>query len=181
MNGLKKISIITETPVNTKDLSFCEFRFRGLNDIIDRFVVYLSNCRLSGTEIVINDEIKEVRVAAGDRTPELVNLFPTLKVTGLAENFRRSIVEALYSESGYAVFTDRIPQDVFDPRADGGDGRWAWEYDVMDDIDVSFIWLQTNEKVNVYYKFPYKNKWEREDYVIQMGDEFYIPDRPLEP
>lgn len=180
MNGLKKFSIITETPVNTNDLTFCEFRFRGLNDTIDRFVVYLSNCGLSGTEVVINDEIKEVRVAAGDRTPELVNLFPTLKVTGLAENFRRSIVEVLFSESGYSAFTDRLSRDTFDPHADGGDGRWAWEYDMMDAINVSFIWMQTGEKEKVYYKYPYKDKWEREDYVIQIGDEFFIKDRPSE-
>jgi hypothetical protein len=49
--------------------------------------------------------VGEVRVIAMEKTPDLIEKFPTLKVTGLVEHWRRQKVHVMYSASGFPGIT----------------------------------------------------------------------------
>ena len=83
----------------------CEFRFRGFIPEIEKLRKYLQENSLKDfTEFPVSDQIREIRIVADDKTMELIEKFPAIKVTGLAENWDRyggHGVYAVYSESGF--------------------------------------------------------------------------------
>ena len=125
----------------------CEFRFRGFVPEIEKLRRYLKENGMENyTEISVSDQIQELRVIAGKKTMDLIEEFPALKVTGLAENWSVQQVCAVFSESGFNGITHIQDVGFFDPRHEGGSGRWEWEYDMMERVNVSFIWLQTGDE-----------------------------------
>lgn len=91
---------------------------------------------------------------------EIIEQFPQLKVTGLAENFGNSSVEAFYSEIGATFITDVVQFSGFDPQAEDGEGRWATNLpDMMEDYNCTFEDTRTSCRVKVSYDFPWKEEW----------------------
>ena len=91
---------------------------------------------------------------------EIIEQFPQLKVTGLAENFGNSSVEAFYSEIGATFITDVVQFSGFDPQAEDGEGRWATNLpDMMEDYNCTFEDTRTSCRVKVSYHFPWKEEW----------------------
>ena len=154
----------------------CEFRFRGFVPEIEKLRRYLKENGMENyTEISVSDQIQELRVIAGKKTMDLIEEFPALKVTGLAENWSVQQVCAVFSESGFNGITHIQDVGFFDPRHEGGNGRWEWEYDMMEPVNVSFSWLQTGDEEEVHYRYPFCGKWERNNYVREMGGAIFIP------
>ena len=48
----------------------------------------------------------------------------------------------------------------YDSKADGGEGRWAYEYDMMDGVHVDYDHMQTGEQCSVDYWFPFGGLWD---------------------
>lgn len=94
---------------------------------------------------------------------EIIEQFPQLKVTGLAENFENSRVEAFYSEIGATFITDVVQFSEFDPKAEDWEGRWATNLpDMMEDYNCTFKDTRTSCRVKVSYQFPWKEEWSDE-------------------
>lgn len=160
--------------LTTSDLYYGEFRFRGLVEEIDRLTTFLLENKIDHyEEIELENGISEVRVWASDATTVLIQEFPLLKATGLCEEWGSSMVKVMYSESGYSVLTDCKDAGYFDKRHDGGNGRWALECDMMEKVNVNFTWLQTGEKQKVSYTYPYKAKWNKDNFVIEKDGVYY--------
>lgn len=93
---------------------------------------------------------------------EIIQRFPQLKVTGLAEKFENGRVYAFYSEMGATFVTDAVSYE-FDPKAEDGEGRWAINLpDMMEDYNCTFEDLRTSCRVKVSYQFPWKAEWSDE-------------------
>lgn len=90
---------------------------------------------------------------------EIIQRFPQLKVTGLAEKFENGRVYAFYSEMGATFVTDAVSYE-FDPKAEDGEGRWAINLpDMMEDYNCTFEDTRTSCRVKVSYDFPWKEEW----------------------
>lgn len=80
----------------------CEFRFRGLAVEVAKLKRY---AKQNGIHISwdgsVSEDIREIWVVADDKTMHLIEKFPALKVTGLAEEWWRQEVYVMYSESGF--------------------------------------------------------------------------------
>lgn len=153
----------------------CEFRFRGLLPEIARFKRYLrKEAQLSFEEFMVSEQVREIRVCADKQTMDLIEKFPALKVTGLVEHWFQQEVYVAFSESGFAAITDFADGAPFDRRHDGGDGRWEWEYDMMKPVDVRFRWLQTGYSQRVHYRYPFKDKWNQNDYTREVNGVIYV-------
>ena len=153
----------------------CEFRFRGFVPEIEKLRMYLKENGMENyTEISVSDQIQELRVIAGKKTMDLIEKFPALKVTGLAEHWPNQVVYVIYSESGFSGITKKSFGGYFDKRHDGGDGRWEWEYDMMERVNVAFTWLQTGEDQRVSYWYPYENEWNRDNYTREVEGRIYV-------
>lgn len=93
---------------------------------------------------------------------EIIQRFPQLKVTGLAEKFENGRVYAFYSEMGATFVTDAVSYE-FDPKAEDGEGRWAINLpDMMEDYNCTFEDTRTSCRVKVSYQFPWKAEWSDE-------------------
>lgn len=93
---------------------------------------------------------------------EIIQRFPQLKVTGLAEKFENGRVYAFYSEMGATFVTDAVSYE-FDPKAEDGEGQWAINLpDMMEDYNCTFEDLRTSCRVKVSYQFPWKAEWSDE-------------------
>lgn len=91
---------------------------------------------------------------------EIIQRFPQLKVTGLAEKFENGRVYAFYSEMGATFITDVVQFSGFDPQAEDGEGRWATNLpDMMEDYNCTFEDTRTSCRVKVSYDFPWKEEW----------------------
>lgn len=155
----------------------CEFRFRGLLPEIAKLKQYLKqNGIWISAEVSVSDRVREIRVIAYEKTMDLIEKFPALKVTGLAEHWFRQQVYVMYSESGFRGITKMQFGGSFDRRHDGGDGRWEWEYDMMEPVNVCFTWLQTGGEERVSYRYPFGELWKRACYVRERDGTLYIPD-----
>lgn len=156
---------------------FCEFRFRGLRQETEKLRHYLNENGLKDHAVLaVSDTVEEVRVVANEKTPDLIERFPALKVTGLAEHWWRQEVHVMYSESGFAGVTQTQFGGVFDRRHDSGDGRWEWEYDMMEPVRVRFTWLQTGEEARVSYRYPYTDDWNWHKYTRELDGRIYVPE-----
>ena len=156
----------------------CEFRFRGEQPEIQKLQGYLTQNKIHIThQEAVSEEIGEIRVIAEKETADLIEKFPALKATGLVENWDRYCdrgIYVAYSESGFSVITDYAYAGAFEGHHEGGDGRWEWEYDMMEDVCVSFTWLQSGEQEYVNYSYPYRSRWKRRDYVREVDGDLYI-------
>lgn len=160
----------------------CEFRFRGLLPEIAKLKKHLSRNEIHvSSAFAVSDQIWEVRVIADGKTMDLIEKFPALKVTGLAEQWFRQEVYVMYSESGCSGITQMEFGGYFDRRHDGGDGRWEWEYDMMEPVNVRFTWLQTGGKERVSYRYPFADLWDRDCYVREHDGQIYVPDSGDQP
>lgn len=157
----------------------CQFRFRGLVPEMSKLRHYLAQCNIYvAYDAAVSEEVWEIRAVTRENTMDLIEKFPALKVTGLAENQDRyggHGVYAVYSESGFSVITDYDFVGEFDERHEGGNGRWAWEYDMMERVNVSFTWLQTGDEEVICYRYPFRGKWERKNYVREVDGTIFIP------
>lgn len=154
----------------------CEFRFRGFAAEVAKLKRYAkqNDIRISWDGSV-SEDIREIRVIANEKTMDLIEKFPALKVTGLTEHWWQQAVYVMYSESGFSGITDIEFGGYFDRRHEGGDGRWEWEYDMMEPITVRFTWLQTGDVEKVRYRYPFQGKWERSQYVRELDGKIYLP------
>jgi hypothetical protein len=169
--------------VDLRDSSwcFCEFRFRGLPQEIEKFRQYLNENGLEDhIARKVSDMVGEVRVIAMEKTPDLIEKFPALKVTGLAEHWLRQGVYVMYSASGFSGITQMQFGGAFDRRHDSGDGRWEWKYDMMEPVSVRFTWLQTGEEERVSYRYPYTDDWNWPNYAREWNGRIYVPKRKPE-
>lgn len=154
----------------------CEFRFRGFAVEVAKLKRYVKQNDIHiSWDGSVSEDIREIRVVADDKTMELIEKFPALKVTGLAEHWWQQEVYVMYSESGYAGISHMEFGGYFDKRHEGGDGRWEWEYDMMEPVNVRFIWLQTGDEEEVRYRYPFRSKWERNEYVRETDGKIYVP------
>ena len=154
----------------------CEFRFRGLLLEVAKLKRYAKRNDITITsEQVLSDQIREIRVIADGKTMDLIEQFPALKATGLVEHWWRQQVYVVYSESGFSGITEMEFAGYFDRRHEGGDGRWEWEYDMMEPVHVHFDWLQTGDEETVIYRYPFTSKWKRDFYVREENGIIYIP------
>lgn len=154
----------------------CKFRFRGFAAEIAKLKRYAKQNDIHiSWDGSVTEEIREIQVIAGRKTMDLIEIFPALKVTGLAEHWFDQVVYALYSESGFAGITHVEFGGYFDRRHEGGDGRWEWEYDMMEPVNVSFTWLQTGDVEEVRYRYPFRSKWEHNEYVREADGKIYVP------
>jgi len=157
----------------------CQFRFRGLVPEISKLRYYLTQCDINvAYDQAVTEDIWEIRAVTGEKTMGLIEKFPAVKVTGLAENWSRyggHGVYAVYSEAGFSVITDYLCVGEFDEQHEGGDGRWAWKYDMMESVRARFVWLQTGEEEEVYYRYPFRGKWEQKNYVREVDGTIFIP------
>ena len=156
---------------------FCEFRFRGFLTEIKKLQAYLESKGMKDHILrPVSESIFEIRVFADEKTPELIQKFPALKATGLAEHWQKQEVYTMFSDSGFSAITKIQFGDYFDRRYECGDGRWAWEYDMMEPVDVSFVWLQTGEDTSVYYRYPFHQDWDWENYTLEIDGKIYVPE-----
>lgn len=157
----------------------CEFRFRGLAVEVAKLKRYAKQNDIHiSWDGSVTEEIREIRVIAQWKTMDLIERFPALKVTGLAEHWPNQVVYVIYSESGFSGITKTNFGGYFDGRHDGGDGRWEWEYDMMERVNVTFQWLQTGGDEHVSYWYPYENEWNRDNYTREMDGRIYIRKMP---
>lgn len=152
----------------------CEFRFRGLAVEVAKLKRYAkeNNIHISWDGSV-SEDIRELWVIAEEKTMELIEKFPALKATGLAEEWWRQEVYVMYSESGFDGITKMAFGGYFDRRHDGGDGRWEWEYDMMEDIKVRFEWMQTGGWEQVSYHYPFTVEWNKNTYTRERNGLIY--------
>lgn len=155
----------------------CEFRFRGLAVEVAKLKRYAKQNDIHiSWDGSVTEEIREIRVIAQWKTMDLIERFPALKVTGLAEHWPNQVVYVIYSESGFSGITKTGYGGYFDKRHDGGDGRWEWEYDMMERVNVTFQWLQTGDDEHVSYRYPFEKEWNLDNYTREMGGSIYIRD-----
>ena len=57
----------------------------------------------------------------------------------------------------------------FDRRHEGGDGRWEWEYDMMEPVNVKFEWLQTGGWERVSSNYPFADVWNQHAYTREQN------------
>ena len=166
----------SQEDLRNKEWECCQFRFRGLRPEIRKLNRYLKeNGSRDYTVSQVSDTVWEIRDCLGQKTMEAIEKFPALKVTGLAEHWWRQEVWVIYSESGYSGITNMDLGGYFDRRHDGGDGRWEWEYDMMEPVHVSFTWLQTGEDQEIYYRYPFAAIWDQDSYVREENGCIYVP------
>lgn len=153
----------------------CEFRFRGLAAEVAKLKRYAkqNNIHISW-DGAAGAGIRELRVVADKKTMELIEKFPALKATGLAEHWWRQEVYVMYSESGFGGITGMEFGGYFDRRHDGGDGRWEWGYDMMEPINVEFVWLQTGDREYVSYRYPFAAEWNEDTYTREHNGRIYV-------
>lgn len=160
------------------NIIWCELKIKGHVDEINKCKEYLlkNNLVIQDEKIKKQNKIKEITVCAGDKTVEIINSFPLLKMAcfyeGWSNKYRCQVI-VVYSESGFNDITNSEFCGYFDGCADGGDGRWNWEYDVTDNINIQYEDIATGEKVQVNYKFPYREAWRKDDYVLEIDGEYY--------
>ena len=161
---------------NNEELNvvWCELKIKGYINEINKCKEYLikNNIKLEN-EKFIRRTISEISVLAGEKTLEIIKMFPLLKMTCFYEDWAYRNVDIIYSESGFNSITASEFCGYFDKRADGGNGRWNWEYEITDDIELTYQDIQTGEKVRVRYSFPYKKEWKQDDYVFEIDGEYY--------
>jgi hypothetical protein len=152
----------------------CEFRFRGFPEEVARLKRYAmqNNIHISW-DGAVTEEIRELRVIAEEKTMDLIEKFPALKATGLAEEWWLQEVHVMYSESGFSGITHTAFGGYFDRRQES---RWEWEYDMMEPINERFYWLQTGDLQLVFYRYPYADLWNDNGYTRELDGLIYIRD-----
>lgn len=157
----------------------CEFRFRGFVPEIEKLRNYLKENSLKDyAEFTVSDQIREIRIVADGKTMDLIEKFPALKVTGLAEHWPSQVVYVVYSKSGFSGITETHSGGYFDGRHECGDGRWEWEYDMMERVNVTFEWLQSGETARVSYRYPFEKEWNWNNYTREVDGRIYIQNTP---
>lgn len=156
------------------DVTWCELKIRGYINEINKCKEYLeaNNIKIE-SEKINKKSICEITVCAGKKTIEIIKMFPLLKMMCFYEEWTFRNVIITYSESGFASITASQFCGYFDRRADGGDGRWHWEHDITEDVNLTYQDIQTGEDVVVRYVFPYKKEWDADDYVFEIAGEYY--------
>jgi len=163
--------------LNLQVLEYLEFRFRGLEKAISELLSYLngwSRGKKGWKEFDLEDGIKEIRIRAGNRTPQLISQFPALKATGIILDYSKGTIYAVYSDSGYRVLNkaELCFGASFDPKSDES---WIWKHDIMEHAEGYYIDLRCNEKTHYLYDYPseFKDKWDDQKYLIEIDGEFY--------
>lgn len=153
----------------------CEFRFRGLLPEISKLKQYIRQQNIhASAAFAVSDQIWEIWVIAEEKTMDLIEKFPALKVTGLIERWFQQEVYTVYSGSGFPGISEMAFGGYFDRRQEGGDARWEWEYDMMQPIHVKFEWMQTGEPETVSYRYPFAAKWNDTIYTREENGLIYV-------
>lgn len=163
--------------LSASHIEYYQFFFRGLRCEVEKLVTYLNENNISDyEERFVSDEITEIKVFSLDKTPHLIETFPTLKGAGLRENWFCSNVEVVYSESGFAELTECVnTQCTFDGEQDDDDARWCVYHEITENKNICFLHLGTGIHVNNSYSFPYslKKRWEADNYICEINHIFY--------
>lgn len=167
-----------ESPIYMHNLQYwyCWFTFRGIESEIDKFVAYIENAKvINQGKNHIRDDIFEIKVCAGEKTPELVREFAVLKCVGFFENWQDYSVGVVYSESGYSVITDFHDVGYFDPEIMDSGERWEWQYYATSErIDIQLEnYADSMHPEKIFYLFPFSEEWERDDYVFEKDRKWY--------
>lgn len=149
-----------------------QLRFRGLLSEIRKLWEYLDSHEYSSYLCTaVNNRIAELVMeitdpALGcDECLHIIQQFPSVKVTGLVEDFGLQRVVAIYSESGADCINKTQLCAGFDGKDDGADGRWAHNMDMMKKYRGTYYDTRTGLEVRVNYAFPWKCEWDGEVYV----------------
>ena len=157
-------------PMYRGDYSYTQTRFRGYRSDVMRLKDYLESLRKRYDLFEVGDDVFEIKIVAEDSSPTIVSRFRALRATGMRENFRNAAVNVWFSESGHPDFTDDTDVGEFCPEAEGGDYRWAWEYDMMENVSCGFDW---DGWIAVDYSYPYKKQWDNKEYVTEIDGKMY--------
>ena len=179
LNGFKKVDAKKyelKSTVKLDDAEFCEFRFKGYKQNAKELRNYCEKNNIEITKIIpVGDEYEEVRVIAFANTTNLVEMFPELKATGFAEFFGTMCeAKTLYSDCGYSVFTHESFGGYFDGNDEAGNGRWTWEYDIIEGFDSIKHFSVDGWSATYSYKYPFTEMWNNDSYVLKYEGEFYI-------
>lgn len=172
--------------LHNRNYSFCEFRFRGLKPEIEKLRKYIEENNVGYTSEVdifgvkpykyldVSDTVGEIRIAADIKTPELIEKFPALRATGIVESWSEGRAYPMLSESGFPVATKMGYGTYFDGNAECGDGRWDWEYDLLESVRTTWIDMDTGESVSISYQYPYQKEWDSDRYSLEVDGKIYI-------
>lgn len=160
---------------------YCGFRFKGPNREIKKMATFLVKNKIRGARIkVVNKDVAEIRIRAGENTPMLIKEFPALRATGIAEKWGGGMAYVLYSESGYSTVTESEFVGYVDAHAMV---RWTYECDmyekeVEEPYKTEFTWGQTGDVGSVEYSYPYQRLWNSEEFAILTDDAIIPEDLP---
>ena len=143
--------------------------FRGYNEYVEKLV---AQEQLDSKPCKISPEISEVSVFFKElyrysEMYELIKRHPYVKATGFIEDFSLDSVFVFYSESGSADIDEYRLAGAFDPRSDGGSGRWAGDHVVTADLQTRFIDASTGSYIYVDYRFPFLKQWSKFDFAVE--------------
>ncbi len=177
---------------NSEYADYCESRFRGYDEDIEKLRKYLSkgnyheepyeygdmpSWNRNFMVYKLGDGFSEMRVFH-ENAPDLVKEFPSLKVLSLCENRDMSRVYALFSDSGYAVYSKCEDVGLYDPRAEDGDSRWAMIYDMFNMPRRRFVYMQTGDEIRLNSRSTIPEEiatlWSKSDFLLERDGEFYF-------
>ncbi|MBQ7761312.1 MAG: leucine-rich repeat protein [Clostridia bacterium] len=161
---------------------FAQLVLKGLFADIENAEKYFRGTKLDqhgngyhlGKKRVNVDGTSELQLWSVDNAEEVVARFPLLKVAGLYEDWDDYQVDTYYSESGYGFFTDKSSTLIeFDPKSDGGDGRWAYECDMTTNYEIDYEDIQCGIRNKSEYHFSFNYDWQVKPLVIRQQDKHY--------
>ena len=167
------------TAIHLNDVSFLPIVCKGhsteiakLRDFCEQYhLIYTERCNLNSS-----DELKEIIVHADKYTESIVHDFSCLKVTGFYEDYSDASVNVFYSECGYPYITHTCFAGYYDPRSDGGNGRWASENNVLNNIHIRYTYIQTGDLQKVDYEFPFASFWDENKCFVENYGIMFVKD-----
>ena len=158
-----------------KQYEYIQSRFRGYEQEIKKLKSHLDSIPQDYECFEVKNGVYELRLSMDANTADLIEKFPTLKATGLREDFKNSVVDVWLSLSGYPVINECEEAGYFDGEYEDGDARWEFEYDMMERVRCKFEHSAMEETVSVDYSYPsdFKKLWNDSEYVLEQQGKYY--------
>lgn len=146
----------------TSSIDIAQVYFRGYKSEIEKLKEFLTEHGKywnENDEYELGNDFVEFGLCPIGYLDVLLSEFPQLKMAGLVEDSRKYDVLSIYSEAGYPYITKSVTSGYFDPKSDGGIGRWAYECDMMKGLSGSYRSVQTGDVEYISYSFPFEKEW----------------------
>lgn len=171
------LDLCKKDPWNQERYSISQLYFRGVTEEIRKLWEYLDqNEYMEYTCTAVNSRIAQLVIGPegypsfsveNEFIVQALRQFPALKVAGIVEDFNTQNVVEFYSESGADCITKAVCCGLFDPKADGLEGRWSCDLtDMMKPYHCTFYMLATSRRVIVDYEFRWVKEWEDDNYYV---------------